>query len=149
MSKALLKCDCKATHKPISATLMYRERVPYSITLNPAEQHFQLVRDRLKHLKADMWETCNKLRYSEIRIYPELSNTSGTTCSRWHYHGWIKILDSLNFHLYDLPLLDNHCNVDIDTIECETLWYQYVMKNRDIMKGHQILVPGAMKSSKA
>lgn len=102
----------------------------YAFTFNPTKQPLT------PQFKLDLitWHNgmdniFKDLRYSRVELRPELSQGS-----RWHYHGRIKIEETMKFFIYDLPVLRANGSYEIDTISDETKWIKYISKQEELMK---------------
>lgn len=106
----------------------------YTLTFNPEEQ--PLV-ERFYNIKLNTlsgWSNLNEerlttLRYAEIDIVTEISSKG-----RLHYHGYIYILDPVNFIFYDLRKLKHYGTYEIDHINNEDVWRTYVYKQQEYME---------------
>lgn len=102
----------------------------YAFTFNPEKQPLN------PNFKLDLitWHNgidniFKSLKYCHVVLQPELS--SGC---RWHYHGYIEINDIMMFYIYDLNHIRQSGSYEIDTIENEITWVNYVCKQSELMK---------------
>ncbi len=124
--------------KTIELHKMYADNISYSITINPSNsyQYFLLKRDRLKKLVEVHTDKLNTVKYCKLTLFAELSKSG-----RYHYHGYVTIINSLYFHLYDLPCLEDWNNIKIDTINDPEVWSTYCKKNVEVMRHPLIRAP--------
>lgn len=86
-------------------------REMYAFTFNPERQPV------LAHpIGVKLWweaqdELFNELKHCIVRLYCEISTTG-----RWHFHGFIYILDKLRFTIYDIPKIIEKGSSKIDTM---------------------------------
>ncbi len=113
---------------------MYKKDVVYSFTINPSDagqyfkattiQRFRQFTDyNFKHLNTIL------LDYCDITVYPEISRQG-----RIHYHGYIRINDIFNFHLFSLHRLKEVYIYEIDTIDKSTKWSEYIHKDKSVIE---------------
>lgn len=123
----------KKKPKPLRSKQMHHEDEDLTITLN--------TNDTLQFVQ---WQTARRIPYalrcyynisrllkqvSTFRMYPEISPKG-----RIHYHGIINLYDSFEFYSHIIPLLNEVCMFEIDTIDDMDYWESYIQKDRNIME---------------
>lgn len=122
---------------------MFKNSHLYSITINPCDNlQYRKHKDRLmavrRHLINDLTELKDYLEY--IVLWIDVSpcyKVGAGKYPRVHFHGTIKFKDVVSFHL-NVHTLDQHYNVDIDTIDDPKYWEAYCKK---FHKYAPVLVP--------
>lgn len=73
----------------------------------------------------------NLIRHSKIEIitYPEISRNG-----RLHLHGTIKFLTYLSISEFYLQFLNYPYSIEIDSIDDNKIWDEYILKSKHIMK---------------
>lgn len=97
----------------------------YSITINPSDKYqFWNNPKRLLRFHAKAIEML-PLDFIEGHLFLEISPNG-----RLHYHGYIRILDPLNFLLLHVKRLEEYSHYEIDTIQDISDWLAYCMKQQ-------------------
>lgn len=117
--------------KPRKNTLIKLEDIVYgkgyAFTVNPAEQYFGDT-ERFKKVIRLIRSKLSSPAY-EYKLYCELSPSG-----RIHGHGYIWIYKPLDFVMFDIPYIDRFMNIEIDIINDEEIWEDYIHKQIHITK---------------
>lgn len=103
----------------------------YSFTVNPNDAN-QNWTNRLNRFTTVIKKTIRNLDFilsAEYELYPEISKTG-----RIHYHGYITILDPMEFLLYDIRQLDKWSKYEIDTLTDNDVWPRYIKKDKETVQ---------------
>lgn len=113
----------------------------YSINISPndGEQHFRDPDSMKKiHTKYRKWMKQMDMHNIYVELYPEYSIPRDATAHpRYHFHGVIKLTSvraMWKFLSYFWSILLINARVEIDTIDDEKLWREYITKNKKLMK---------------
>lgn len=93
----------------------------YTFTYNPEQQYIGDI-DRIKKAVRAFK---NKMNFACLayKVYLELSSNG-----RIHFHGYIKIKEIKEFYLFAVPAMCAHASTEMDTIEDDEVWYNYITK---------------------
>jgi len=103
----------------------------YAFTLNPELQPSRqttksndlMIGDWVEHVSLIL----DNLYHIKYHLQVELS-------SRFHFHGWIEIIDPILFYINDLPKLKEISTFAIKPCGPDNIWHTYVNKQRSIME---------------
>lgn len=122
-------------NKPANIMLKPEEVVlgtEYAFTLNPVAQpqigklnSFKEWYDLFEHVFRDCCIA------SEYRLYIEIS-----PMGRFHFHGKIKIINIMNFYIYDVKTLTNDSTCVIKVMEDPDEWETYYLKQQQFMQDY-------------
>lgn len=109
---------------------------PYAFSFNPEHQTnlYDKKSDSFQYtyalVKMDQYmkKMLVKLKASAYLMYQELS-----PLGRIHYHGYIQILNIVDFFVYDVPLLKSYGTFCIKPIDDAALWAEYVRKQQAVL----------------
>jgi len=120
-------------YKCLPPEVMYTDTL-YAFSFNPEDQPtgagagvYKL--NAIKDFHIEIADKFHKLHNCEVEIVPELSRNG-----RWHYHGTILIKHVIKFFVYDMPKLKLMGTYEIDSIESQTKWDEYVFKQKHYMQ---------------
>lgn len=105
----------------------------YSFTLNPSDKH-QYWNEKLRRFEkvvTNIKKLLGFILYAEYELYPEISIKG-----RVHFHGYLSVLDPVNFLLYDVKKLETCSIYEIDTIANPEVWRSYIQKDKKKMKSY-------------
>lgn len=93
----------------------------YTFTYNPEQQYVGDV----ERLKKVVRHFRNKMNFSclSYKVYLELSGNG-----RIHFHGYIKIKEIKEFYLFAVGTMCAHASTEIDIINDDEIWYDYITK---------------------
>jgi len=105
----------------------------YAFSINP-EQNYDDMKNS-NYLKRDectteyliKWFTHGLTNFDYI-LFPEVKN------GRIHFHGYIKIINPLDFELFVLPIWKSISTYCIKKIDDEKVWFDYCTKQRKLWK---------------
>lgn len=107
----------------------------YSLSLNPGSNPVNYVpkNDTFQYnyrvYTNKIINIINKCKNCKITMYPELSSSG-----KYHYHGYITILNIAYFMLYDIHILKQYSCFEIDIINDSKIWSEYVFKGKHYME---------------
>lgn len=104
----------------------------YTFTLNPCDecQFMKKRRDRDVYVTEALQATLGEIKkHFKYILVPEISHKG-----RYHFHGYIEIINVSQFYLYAIPKLMGFSRIEIDTIKDHQIWANYIYKNREIME---------------
>lgn len=101
----------------------------YSFTVNPPDDEKAVGKSYVLNDHTRMIALVQKLRYSYVELYPELSPTG-----RLHYHGYLMMEDIFGFYSHDIKIISKWGNFKLDTIGNLQDWINYVQKQMSIMQ---------------
>lgn len=102
----------------------------YAFTFNPSFTPYGSGnRIHLSTYYNELVDVFKSLKYCQIRLYHEISSKG-----KFHLHGYIKIIDVMDFYILDLPILRKEGTYEIDVINDDDVWKKYVLKGLHIME---------------
>jgi len=109
-----------------------------SFSFNPEEQplfekFYKMKLHNLKDWSERMVANFARLSYSNIEAVIEVSQKG-----RFHYHGWITVTKMPEFVIHDLAWLRHYGTYEIDIINDEDKWIEYVFKQERFMRSYCI-----------
>lgn len=111
-----------------------RVNTRYTFSFNPEEQpkpqrFYNITLTLFSSWSEKNIELFKSMKYAKIETYMEISKNS-----RLHYHGYIKILDIVNFYFFEVPKLKHYGTFEIDFISDPMTWDLYCKKQKDEME---------------
>lgn len=108
----------------------------YSFSYNPQtqplfERFYKVKLNTLEQWSQEHVKLFTTLRHCKVSVALEISQKG-----RFHYHGYIKILSNPEFYLTDLARLRDNGTYEIDFINDELKWIQYVLKQEHNMANY-------------
>lgn len=107
----------------------------YALSLNPSAKPIQYVEKNdtfkynFRHYHNTILNKINKCNNCIIDIIPELSSSG-----KYHYHGYITIINLAYFMLMDVCILRQYFAFEIDIINDSKVWEEYVNKGSHYME---------------
>lgn len=118
----------------IEKTLMFEKDVVYCFTVNPSDAGQFFKATTIQRMRYATEYNCKHLNrilgdYTDFTLYPEISRQG-----RIHYHGYIRVNDIFNFHLFCINRLKDIYVYDIHIINDSDIWSTYIHKDKSVMK---------------
>lgn len=119
----------------------------WAFTVNPAEQHFEMA-DRLTIVREELIDNL-KCEWASYKFYTELSPNG-----RIHFHGYIRIFNTVRFNLFMCSKIENYYTVKMEPVYDEEGWLVYITKQAHIMtlfdeENKTVLIPSLLFIDKA
>lgn len=122
-----VKYNCIKPEEVVDNTL-------YTFSFNPEEQpmfqkFYSMTLNNLKDWSQQQHNILTSLKYCKVECYMEISSGG-----RLHFHGYIKITDTVNFFLKTIKHIRHYGTYEIDHITDHEKWSEYVSKMEKKMK---------------
>lgn len=106
----------------------------YSFSYNPEDQplfekFYKMKLNTLNDWSQKYEDIFTTLKYCKISIYLEISSNA-----RFHWHGYIEILNIVPFLLHDCAKLKHYGTYEIDIIKDPLIWDKYITKQKSFME---------------
>ena len=119
--------------KDFSDKSMFKNNIKYAITINTSDGYqytrYQTPR-RLKYA-CQVYYNIGRL-LGQVSVYDFILEIS--QAGRIHAHGYITFHDSFEYYCHLIHVLKEVCNIKIVEIDDQTIWAQYLIKDRELME---------------
>lgn len=127
----MVKKSVQGLHKCIALEHASTD-VYYTFNFNPSVQPYytgggMFKSDAFVEWYSQIIHLLNKLKHCVFQLNLEISPTG-----RFHFHGFIRMKDIVEFYVEDLAYLKDHA-FEIDTIKEATVWCKYVYKQKELV----------------